>query len=57
MTSPAPPPEVRQCQDTDHYLYGAAAVYASENRWGVMHPANGGHWATDADVADWKIMT
>lgn len=51
------PPEVRQCQDTDHYLFGAAAVAAGDDRWGVMHPGNGGHWANDAEVADWAVLT
>lgn len=46
-------PEVKQCTDTDSHLFGAVAVKAGDNRWGVMHPSNGGHWATDVDVSDW----
>lgn len=48
------PPEVKQCTDIQSHLFGAVAVQAGENRWGVMHPAHGGHWATDAEVADWE---
>lgn len=51
-----PLPEVRQCQDAENFLYGASAVAAGADRWGVMHPTNGGHWATDAEVADWKVL-
>lgn len=47
-------PTVKQCTDEKSYLFGAVAVQAGENRWGVMHPANGGHWATDAEVAQWQ---
>lgn len=46
-------PEVKQCTNKESHLYGAVAVRAGENRWGVMHPDTGGHWATDAEVADW----
>lgn len=46
-------PEVKQCTDTTSHLFGAVAVHAGENRWGVMHPAHGGHWATDTEVSDW----
>lgn len=46
-------PEVKQCTDVESHLHGAVAVEAGDNRWGVMHPTNGGHWATDAEVADW----
>jgi hypothetical protein len=56
MTSPSPPPEVRQCQNAEHFLYGASAVQGDDT-WGVMHPINGGHWATDEDVADWTVLT
>lgn len=52
----APLPEVRQCQDPEHNLYGAVAVQ-SLGRWGVMDPAIGGHWATDAEVDGWKTLT
>lgn len=47
------PPEMRQCRDKDNPLFGSVAVKAGENRWGVMNPAAGGHWATDEQVADW----
>lgn len=50
------PPEVRQCQIQDHWLFGAAAVKAGANRWGVMHPDNGGHWSTDDEVKDWTKL-
>jgi hypothetical protein len=50
-------PEVRQCADPDHPQYGAVAVHAGENRWGVMSPRNGGHWADDNEVNDWKVLT
>jgi hypothetical protein len=43
----APLPEVRQCTNTDNPQFGATAVNAG-NRWGVMHPQHGGHWATNA---------
>jgi hypothetical protein len=46
-------PEVRQCQDTDNWQYGAVAVAAGANRWGVMTPVNGGHWADDDEVESW----
>jgi hypothetical protein len=46
-------PEVRQCVDETSHMFGAVAVRASENRWGVMHPQHGGHWATDVEVHDW----
>lgn len=49
-------PEVRQCQDPDHFLYGSSAVAAGPDRWGVMSPQNGGHWSTDADVTDWTVL-
>ena len=49
-------PQVRQCADPTHPLCGAVAVNAGENRWGVMHPANGGYWANDVEVYDWKVM-
>lgn len=46
-------PEVRQCADEKSHLLGAVAVRAGDDRWGVMHPQHGGHWATDQEVADW----
>lgn len=50
------PPTAKQCTNPDSHMFGAVAVQADENRWGVMHPANGGHWATTADVADWPEL-
>ncbi|QRY43192.1 hypothetical protein JVX93_21850 [Mycolicibacterium boenickei] len=50
------PPTVKQCADAESHMFGAVAVRAGEDRWGVMHPANGGHWATDAEVADWPEL-
>ena len=49
-------PAAKQCTDTDSHMFGAVAVHAATDRWGVMHPANGGHWATDAEVADWPEL-
>lgn len=49
-------PEAKQCTDTDSHLFGTVAVKAGENRWGCMSPVNGGHWATDAEVADWTPL-
>ena len=49
-------PEVRQCQDPEHWLYGASAVQGA-GTWGVMHPQNGGHWADDDEVADWAVLS
>jgi hypothetical protein len=53
---PAPAPEVRQQSDPDADQFGAVAVAAGPDRWGVMHPANGGHWAVDAEVQDWPVI-
>lgn len=51
-------PEARQCQDPQDPQFGAVAVKApGENRWGVMNPNNGGHWATDDEVATWKVIS
>lgn len=50
-------PKVKQCQDEKHWLFGAVAVAAGTDRWGVMHPENGGHWAKDAEVEAWKVLT
>ena len=55
MTTPAPLPEVRQCQIEQHPLWGATAVAVGENRWGIMSIANGGHYGDDAEVADWSV--
>lgn len=49
-------PQARQCADPKHALFGAVAVRADNDRWGVMHPANGGHWATDEDVDAWPVL-
>jgi hypothetical protein len=61
MTSPGPLPEARQCADTSSVHYGATAVAAGTfttgaNRWGIMHPINGGYWATDPEVQGWKVL-
>jgi hypothetical protein len=55
-SEPTAAPEVRQCQDPEYHLFGAVAVSAGVNRWGVMHPLNGGHWADDEEVKNWKIL-
>lgn len=49
-------PEVRQCLDDHDPQYGAVAVEAGDDRWGVMSPVNGGHWATDEEVKDWERL-
>jgi hypothetical protein len=49
-------PEVRQCRNPDDAQFGAVAVSAGGTRWGVMNPNNGGHWAEDAEVADWTVL-
>lgn len=52
-------PEVRQCQDEEDSLFGCAAVKGRGNQtgqWGVMNPATGGHWATDDEVKEWKVL-
>jgi hypothetical protein len=50
-------PEARQCQDPEDAQFGAVTVKAGEDRWGVMNPNNGGHWATDAEVDGWKVIS
>jgi hypothetical protein len=50
-------PQVKQCNTIGDWQYGSVAVAAGPNRWGVMTPDNGGHWATDADVKDWDVAT
>lgn len=50
-------PAVKQCTDPESHQFGAVAVQADENRWGVMHPTNGGHWATSSEVDDWTEVT
>ena len=52
--SPAAP-EVRQNTTPDSDQFGSVAVKAGDDRWGVMNPANGGHWATDAEVESWTV--
>jgi hypothetical protein len=52
--------EVRQCQDSLDPMYGASAVQGTgltAGKWGVMHPVNGGHWADDAEVANWEVLS
>lgn len=55
-------PETRQCQDEEDWKYGSVAVKAGENRWGIMNPgvkdpnSVGGHWGTDEEVKDWKVI-
>jgi hypothetical protein len=50
-------PEVKQCNTIGDRQFGATATAAGPNRWMVANPTNGGHWATDADVADWDAAT
>lgn len=57
MTQAAPvPPVVKQNVTIGDWLFGAVAVSAGTNRWGVMTPENGGHWATDKDVDGWATL-
>lgn len=50
------PPEVRQCIDPEHPLFGAVAVRTSRpGPWGVMTVDNGGHHADEHEVEDWEI--
>lgn len=53
MTLPTAAPEIRQNIDPETDGFGAVAVKAGEDRWGIMHPLHGGHWGTDAEVAAW----
>jgi hypothetical protein len=56
MTAPAVP-EIRQCMDPDHFLFGASALRTTNpDGWGVMTVANGGHHSTDEDVKDWVVI-
>lgn len=50
-----PLPEIRQCTDPEHALYGAVAVATTLGsfKWAVMHPQYGGHWAGDDEVKNW----
>jgi hypothetical protein len=50
-------PEVRQNVDPKSDQFGAVAVKAGKNRWGVMSPVHGGHWATDDEVDGWTPGT
>lgn len=49
-------PVVKQCTDTDAPMFGAVAVKGGDDRWGIMHPTNGGHWGTDDEVKDWADL-
>jgi hypothetical protein len=49
-------PASKQCHINGHPLFGAIAVQASDDRWGVMTPVNGGHWAASAEVDDWADL-
>lgn len=50
-------PAVKQCTDPAHHQYGSVAVRTAfanpKMAWGVMHTQNGGHYASDEDVAGW----
>jgi hypothetical protein len=57
--TPAPMPEVRQCQDPASPFYGCVAVKSGVPTlaWGVFNPKNGGHWDNDDSIVkDWKVM-
>lgn len=51
-----PSPEVRQNLTPDADQFGSVAVKAGPDRWGVMNPLHGGHWATDAEVEAWAAL-
>ncbi|QSM04643.1 hypothetical protein PROPHIGD54-2_43 [Mycobacterium phage prophiGD54-2] len=34
----------------------AVAIQRSDGRWAVMHREVGGHYAPDAEVADWAVL-
>lgn len=57
MTSSPEPPEVRQCQDPESYLFGASAVAVGDGRWGVMTTDRGGHYADDTEVDGWPVLS
>ena len=56
-------PEVRQCRDQADEQFGAVAVKAAPDRWGVMNPGVvnpnrvGGHWTDDKEVAGWVVLS
>lgn len=53
------PPEIRQCQDPEHWQFGSTATAgdgAQQGKWLVGNPATGAHWADDDEVKDWKVM-
>ena len=51
-------PKVKQCQEQESDQFGAVAVKCAIPGldWAVMTPNNGGHYATDAEVSDWKTL-
>lgn len=50
------PPVVKQNVTVGDWQFGAVAVAAGADRWGVMNPTNGGHWSTDKDVESWVTL-
>lgn len=34
----------------------SVAIQRADGRWAVMHSAEGGHYAADAEVADWAVL-
>ena len=50
-------PKVKQCRDAESTQFGAVAVKVDQNRWGIMHPTQGGHWADDSEVKGWDVCT
>ena len=58
MTSPNLP-IVKQCADPTNDQFGSVAVAATNvagMQWMVATPTNGGHYATDEQVADWPVL-
>jgi hypothetical protein len=52
-------PETRQCTDEKNDLFGSVAVQATNvvgMQWMVATPTNGGHYATDEQVAGWTVL-
>ena len=50
-------PAVKQCTDEENPQFGSVAVQQGPDRWGVMHPEHGGHWANTAEVQNWTEVS
>lgn len=57
-------PEVRFCDDNTNRMYGCIAVKSAVpfGEWFIGNPgivqmtACGGHWGTNAEVENWKVL-